>query len=285
MRWVIITLLTAGFLWQAADCLAEGAFALGQRPDGAYWWGIAANRQTLQEARAAALQGCLQRGPNCSITTTFRMGCFALAAPIQGRGFTWATRKTQSEAEQFVLSECQSHGLACQLKGSSCDSIDEAAQAAQRRQAEYLAAEQARQQRLAEQQAAENARRQRETEQQAAEQARRQRQIEEQATETARRTRLSEAQSAELHAFLTNPMTQFAVSVLVPLILILLKRIVGGGEPQGESLPKRILVGTVSSTLAATILHAAGVTSEITLMSVPIVGGLVVAFNYDRLHA
>jgi multidrug efflux pump subunit AcrA (membrane-fusion protein) len=285
MRVVVVSVLTFGFLWQAERCNAEAAFALGQGSNGAYWWAVAANRQTLPEARAAALQSCLQRGPNCSIATTFRMGCFAIAAPIQGAGFTWATRKTQSEAQQFVLTECQSHGRVCQIKGSSCDAIDEAALAAQRRQAENQAAEQARQQRQAEEQAASQARQQRQAEQQAIEQARQQRQIEEQATEAARRTKTLEAQSAELRAFFASPVTQFAVSILVPLILIALKRVVAGAEPHGESVIKRIFVGTASSTLAATILHTAGVTSEITLLSIPIVGGLVLAFNYDKLHS
>src|ERR1700730_4471299 len=98
MRWIVFTLLSVGFLAGSANCNAEGAFAFARRPyGGGYWWGVSTNKQTLREARSAAIQACTEGGPNCSVAATFRMVCFALAAPVQGQGYTWATRRTQLE--------------------------------------------------------------------------------------------------------------------------------------------------------------------------------------------
>jgi hypothetical protein len=129
-------------------CNAEGALALGK--NGTFsWYGISWNASTLNAARAGALQNCAARGQNCSITETFRMGCLAIVFGRRQDGaswYNWFVRPIGATAQNLALTACRNHGGNCELKGMYCDSVDEAALAAQQATA---AAEQLRQQQLA----------------------------------------------------------------------------------------------------------------------------------------
>jgi uncharacterized protein DUF4189 len=81
---------------------------------------------------------CLMRGPNCSIAVTYRRKCFAIVfgrSPDRRSGYHWGTRDTLIEAQNAIMSNCRARGGTCELKYSSCDTIDEAMVDAQRREA------------------------------------------------------------------------------------------------------------------------------------------------------
>lgn len=166
----------------------EGALATGRNNAGK-WFGVAANHNTVLDARNAAMGQCTQRGSGCSVVFTFRGTCIAVAFGklSDGRtGYEWSTRPSLGDAQAAVMSNCQGRGGSCELKYSSCDTIDEAAIAAQQRYAAEQAAEAARQQRAAAEAAA----------QQAIAEASQRRQAEEQAANEARQRRLSEEAAA-----------------------------------------------------------------------------------------
>lgn len=268
---------------------AEGALAIGKDQFGRQWAGWSYNSATLRDARDAAMRGCLQNGSNCNVVATFRGICFALISGRfrNGGGYGWATRPNESDARNVALSDCRARGGYCEVKASLCDTVDEAAIIAQRNFAQQQAEAESRRRKEAEEREEAAARQRRFNEQQAEADARRRRLEAERAAEEASfkaQVKTTQSNAAAFREFFSNPVTQIAVSIGVPIIVIVLKRAVGG-ESESESVPKRIAVGTATSTLAALLLHTMGITHEIALVSIPIVGGLVLALNYDRAHA
>jgi hypothetical protein len=138
-------------LFSRLPCAAEGALAAGRDQRGEHWLGSSYNRSTVQEARSGAMRECLERGPNCSVAFTFRNTCIAIAfgrLPERRSGYEWVTRSTLVDAQAAVMTSCRNRGGYCELKGSFCDTVDEAQIAAQRRWAEEQAADEARRRRV-----------------------------------------------------------------------------------------------------------------------------------------
>jgi hypothetical protein len=123
--------------------LAEGALATFEAPRQSAT-GISFDRQTLEDARATALQMCQSRGLPCTVKFTFRRSCFALAYQTKGPHFSFSVRPTVGEAASVALSTCQSKVGYCEIRRTGCDTIDER-QDAERRAAAARARQEAQQ--------------------------------------------------------------------------------------------------------------------------------------------
>jgi hypothetical protein len=227
---------------------------------------------------------CRVRGEPCSVRATFRRTCIAIVfgrLPDRRIGYEWTGQPTLDGARNAAMSNCRSRGGACELKYNSCDNIDEAAVAAQRRIAEQTAAQEAQRQRIAAEAAAaraaeaEAAAKRRQTDAEAAAK-RRQADVE---TNAKSYTAALPGQSA-----LWNPASQIGSGVIFLAVLLLIKSFIEK-RSEGQSIPTRILIGTVSSTIAGIILFVVGVKSEYFLLLVPIGGGFAFAMIYDAMHA
>jgi hypothetical protein len=119
---------------QPSKTLSEAAFAVGEWGNGAWASGSAYNYRTQSEAAAAAMNSCNQRGYNCSIRTTFRKACFALASQDGGSGWQTGIHTDPDVANRYALVTCAKWGLQCTIREEYCDNVSEA---------EVLAAEQA----------------------------------------------------------------------------------------------------------------------------------------------
>ena len=104
---------------------ADAALATGQNGRGAHWFGISWNKATPADAQRDALSRCHQRGPSCTIRSSFSNTCMAI---VFGRlsdrrsGYEWVISGSIGAAESQVLSNCRQRGaVSCELKKSFCD--------------------------------------------------------------------------------------------------------------------------------------------------------------------
>ncbi|WP_350223809.1 DUF4189 domain-containing protein [Rhizobium sp. CNPSo 4039] len=115
-----------------------GGYPLPNGPDDAVppeWhdsWGAVAmdeatgsageSRNQLSKAAATdmAMRQCRIGGPHCKVIIAYYNQCVAIAQ-VQGRTgfFIAASRAYQSDADQYVMSECSSHG-ACEVVYRAC---------------------------------------------------------------------------------------------------------------------------------------------------------------------
>jgi len=106
-----------------SDASAAGALALGRDPGHRVWFGSNSGSDTVEEAVRSAMRACREHGP-CHIETTFWNKCFAFAWQAGGgSGFGWATRDSLRAAERAAVRLCESHGIACELRDSRCDTV------------------------------------------------------------------------------------------------------------------------------------------------------------------
>jgi hypothetical protein len=111
---------------QPSKSFSEAAFAVGQWGNGAWASGSAYNYRTRSEAEIAAMNSCNQRGYNCSIRTTFRKACFALASQDGGSGWQTGIHSNPDEANRYALLNCAKGGLRCTICEEFCDTLSEA---------------------------------------------------------------------------------------------------------------------------------------------------------------
>jgi hypothetical protein len=111
---------------QPSNTLSEAAFAVGEWGNGAWASGSAYNYRTQSEAAAAAMNACNQRAYNCSIRTTFRKACFALASQDGGSAWQTGIHINPDAANRYALVTCAKWGLQCTIREEFCDNVSEA---------------------------------------------------------------------------------------------------------------------------------------------------------------
>jgi len=251
-----------------ANCFAEGALATSRDRQG-FWFGISYNKNTIPEARSNAMQSCSQRGQGCSVVATFRNSCIAVIfwrGPGRS-GYGWAVRSTAAEAQNAAMSSCRSQSPYCEMKTSSCDTVDEAAIAAQRRLAQEQAAAEANRRRIEAEQAARDA--------------------EERTKRANEATRRASSQTPPWRAdpatgISNNKAAGLALLALIAISVVILKQ----GYPKLAGFTALIM--PVSSLLIY-VLTGIEVKDHVTLYELPLFapffGGALVAALVYKLHA
>jgi hypothetical protein len=105
-----------------------GALAIGTKSN--TWYGVAWGRGDEEDAKKAAMDGCMnqarkQRSTNCRIVHSFSDACAALAWLNSGTGWGASVRGSKEEAESAALAQCRSVNprRRCVLAGSWCSGI------------------------------------------------------------------------------------------------------------------------------------------------------------------
>ena len=115
---VRIAVLAGALIASGATAQARGALAIGNC--GA--WGGSWNYDNDDEARDRALSEC--KGRNCRVVTSFNGLCaaFAIDRARTCGAWGWATRESQSQAENVAIRECENAGgRNCQIRAKFCD--------------------------------------------------------------------------------------------------------------------------------------------------------------------
>ena len=119
---------------EAGECVADappakyGAIAIGTK--GNVWYGVVWARDTEEDAKSAAMSGCINqarknRSTNCRVVHSFSDAMRGARLRINpGNGWGTAVRDFKSEAESAALGQCRSANprKRCVLAGSWCAS-------------------------------------------------------------------------------------------------------------------------------------------------------------------
>ncbi len=120
---IAVGIVSCALLLASDPAAAVGFLVIGKDPAG---WPVAvtiANKRTTAEAYDEANAVCdNHRLTGCDIVTQVTMLCAAVAYNKQ-RGYSWATRRTTSEANDAAMRACTKSGASCVLgKNTVCDS-------------------------------------------------------------------------------------------------------------------------------------------------------------------
>ncbi len=120
---------------QVTRAHSESALAFGFDNDGKSWYGSAYNHQTKAEAREAAMQRCVQQGPQCEVVLEAANACVALAGGDDSNASGRSRAATEADAQSEALRICVQYnkGNSCSIRESYCDTVSEAPTQRQRK--------------------------------------------------------------------------------------------------------------------------------------------------------
>jgi hypothetical protein len=106
--------------------LADGAYAIGQGPNGSWAGGSAYNQPSVEDAVAVAMEYCRNNDygiTQCKVISTFSNTCFALAVQSDGNGnaYGWATNDNIKAARRAAVTRCYERTDSCSVRKSFCD--------------------------------------------------------------------------------------------------------------------------------------------------------------------
>jgi hypothetical protein len=130
-RPVTSTRLSLTFVWifvftlQPTMVRSEGAFAFLEYGNGLWTSSVAYNSPTKVGAARQAIERCSRNGESCSIRTTFRNTCFAVAIQDTTSTYTWSEGGNIDFAQREALRKCTRFGASCSIKHAICDTIEQ----------------------------------------------------------------------------------------------------------------------------------------------------------------
>jgi hypothetical protein len=125
-RFLALAIVFTSVIAPLHSSMAEGAYAIGQGPNGTWAGGNAYNRPSVEDAVAVAMDYCRNNSlgiTGCKIISTFSNTCFALAVQDDGEGnaYGWATNGNIRTARRVAMTRCHERTDSCSIRKSFCD--------------------------------------------------------------------------------------------------------------------------------------------------------------------
>ncbi len=114
---------------QITPAHSESALAFGYDSNNRAWFGSAYNHKKKEEARRAAMERCVQQGPQCEVVLEAANACVALAIGDDSNASGRAKAATEAQAQGEALQICVEYnkGNSCSIRESFCDVVSEEA--------------------------------------------------------------------------------------------------------------------------------------------------------------